>query len=298
MAAAEPGPGTRVPRARGRSVWWLVAVVGGLVAVAAVVILVEVQWAKNAPNLANEDGFPQDGLVGGGPAGPTSAASAAAPLHVVWLGDSTAAGVGASSATEALPRQVAAGLERPVQLTVFAVSGARLSDVIDNQLPKLLALPAEQTPDIVLVSVGANDVTHLTSTNTFRSQYLGLLDRLPKGSSAILLGVPDMGSSPRFAQPLRWLVGWRANTLDAVVENMREQGADYVNIADFTGPAFSADPQRYFAADEYHPNDEGYVLWTKTVLPVVKWRLFKREHPNEPEPLQPKEAKGTVKGSA
>jgi lysophospholipase L1-like esterase len=181
---------------------------------------------------------------------------------------------------------------------VLARSGARVADVLEKQVPEVLALPPERQPDIVLISVGANDVTHLTSNNTFRSAYLGLLDRLPKSADKIVLGVPDMGSIPRFAQPLRWIAGVRGGTLDAVVENMRDHNADYVNIADFTGPEFGAHPDRYFAADRFHPNDEGYGLWARTVSPVLKWRLFKREHPNDPEPLQPKEAKGTVKQSS
>jgi lysophospholipase L1-like esterase len=185
-----------------------------------------------------------------------------------------------------------------VQLTVFATSGARIGDVLANQVPQVRALPPDQAPDLVLISVGANDVTHLTSSNTFRNAYLGVLDQLPKSASVLALGVPDMGAIPRFAQPLRWLAGWRGNTLDAVVENMRDHGADYVNIADFTGPLFGADPGRYYAADQFHPNDDGYRLWTDTVLPVLEWRLYKREHPNSPEPLQPKEAKGTVKANA
>lgn len=277
-----------------RRPWWI----AGAVALAFVVLfggvlLVEARMAANGPSLANEDGYVQDGLIV-----PEGASPDATPLKLVWLGDSTAAGVGATSADQALPRQVARRLGRPVQLTVLATSGARITDVVNDQVPKLSALPPDQAPDIVLMSVGSNDVTHLTSSNTFRSQYLGLLDRLPKSADKIVLGVPDLGSAPRFAQPLRALAGWRGGTFDAVVESMRDHGADYVNIADFTGPKFGADPDRYFAADQFHPNDAGYGLWADTVTPVVKWRLFKREHPNDAEPLQPKEAKGTVKGTA
>jgi lysophospholipase L1-like esterase len=185
-----------------------------------------------------------------------------------------------------------------VELRVLGRSGARLADVVSQQAPQVAALPPDQSPDLVFVSVGANDVTHLTGNNAFRSDYLGLLDLLPSSASVIALGVPDMGSVPRFAQPLRALAGWRGGTLDWDVEQMRDNGADYVNIADFTGPAFGADPDRYFAADGFHPNDEGYRLWADTVVPVARWRLYKRDHPTAEEPLQPKEAKGTVKGAA
>jgi lysophospholipase L1-like esterase len=220
------------------------------------------------------------------------------PLRVAWLGDSTAAGVGATRVEETLPVQVACGLGRPVELRSFAVSGARLDQVVGSQLPALLALPPEELPHVVIVDVGANDVTHLTRVNAFRSSYLGLLDQLKGKAAVIALGVPDLGSATRLAQPLRFVAGVRGGTYDAAVEAMRDQGADYVNIADFTGPRFREDPDRYFAADHYHPNGEGYGLWAATVLPVLAWRVYKMEHPDRPEPLMPKEAKGTVKGEA
>jgi len=283
------------------------------VALAVALLGVEVVVAQNGPHLANEDGFPtqQNGLVNPGAPGK--------PVKVAWLGDSTISGVGASSPEMAIPQQVARGLGepvdltvvdrsgasrvvsepgRPVELTVLARSGARITDVVNDQLPKLLALPPDDQPDVVVVGVGGNDAIHLTSNNTFRSKYLGLLDGLPKGADRILLGVPDLGSTPRFPEPLRWVIGVRGGTLDAVVENMRLHDADYVNIADFTGPYFGADPDRYHAADRFHPNDEGYGLWSRTILPVLQWRLYKRDHPDLPEPLQPREAKGTVKDSS
>jgi lysophospholipase L1-like esterase len=281
--------GTRPPRRR----WRPVVIAVGAVLLAVVAVLgIEVGLARHGPAPTNPAGFgPQlNGVVG-----PTG--DATRPVRIVWLGDSTAAGVCATSPERALPRQVAAGLQRPVALDVFATPGARAGDVLAHQVPQVSALGADQQPDLIIVSVGTEDVTSLTSNNTFRSQYLAILDALPRGADKILLGVPDLGSAPRFAQPLRWMAGVRAGTLDAVVENMRDHGADYVNIADFTGPASAADPGTYFCADLLHPSDAGYQRWADTVVPVVKWRLFKREHPQDPEPLQPKEAKGTVKTS-
>jgi lysophospholipase L1-like esterase len=263
------------------------------VVVIVAVLGVEVAMARRGPAPTNPDGFGRtlDGVVA--PPGAT-----AAPVRIAWLGDSTAAGVCASTPDRALPRQVATGLQRPVQLDVFATPGARAADVLTHQVPEVQALAPGEQPDLIIVSVGTDDVTSLTSSNTFRSQYLAILDELPDSADKIVLGVPDLGSAPRFAQPLRWLAGVRGGTLDAVVENMRDHGADYVNIADFTGPASAADPGTYFCSDQLHPSDAGYQRWADTVLPVVKWRLFKREHPHDPEPLQPKEAKGTVKSSS
>jgi lysophospholipase L1-like esterase len=188
--------------------------------------------------------------------------------RIVWLGDSTAAGVGASSSSDALPTQVADGLATAgTSVTDLAVSGARVADVLADQVPKVAGLQ----PDLVLISVGANDTIHLTGRGAFRHTYEELLRGLPRGVPVVLLGVPDMGAIPRFAQPLRAVAGWRGRNLDADVRWVATRtGAVYADIAGPTGPPFRRHPDRYFAADDFHPSDAGYGLWAEAVLAVLR----------------------------
>ena len=76
-------------------------------------LAVEIELARRGPDLPDDIPLDHDGRVGG--AGPA--------LRMVWLGDSTAAGVGATDADHAIPRRVAAALDRPVEVTSLAVSG-------------------------------------------------------------------------------------------------------------------------------------------------------------------------------
>ena len=188
--------------------------------------------------------------------------------RVVWLGDSTAVGEGASSAAGAVPSQVQDGFDLPdASLKVLAVSGARAADVLAHQVP----LVAGAHPDLVLISVGANDTIHLTGAGDFRHRYEELVRALPPGVPVALLGVPDMGAIARFAQPLRAMAGRRGRHLDAEVRRVAAAtGAVYVDIAGPTGPSFRRDPTRYFAADDFHPSDAGYGLWADAVLKVLR----------------------------
>ena len=128
--------------------------------------------------------------------------------------------------------------------------------------------------DLVVVDVGSNDVTHLTRSGDFRDRYEAVLDRLPDAAAVVLLGVPDMGSVTRLAQPLRFIAGVRGGTLDRVVaEVARDRDLLYVDIAGETGPSFRADPGRYLAADRYHPSDAGYRLWADATVPLVERAL-------------------------
>jgi lysophospholipase L1-like esterase len=229
---------------------------GGLVVAAAVVgvavvLAVEIQLARAGTRLPDLDlvlDRPGEGR------------------RVVWLGDSTAAGVGASTAAGALPSQVADGLA-VTSVSVLAVSGARVADVLEDQVPKVAGLD----PRLVLISVGANDTIHLTGRGTFGHTYEKVLRALPNGVPVVLLGVPDMGAIPRFAQPLRAVAGWRGRHVDAEVRGVAAAtGAIYVDIAGPTGPPFRRHPDRYFAADDFHPSDAGYGLWADAVLKVLR----------------------------
>lgn len=227
------------------------APVGLLVLLA--VLAVEVLLARRGPVLLG-DPLDLDLRIG---------ASAGPAMRVVWLGDSTAAGVGVDRVADAVPVVVAVGLDRPVELHVLAVSGATVGEVVDDQVTAVAA----HDPDVVVVSVGANDVTHLTSRADFERRYRALLARLPADASVVLLGVPDMGSTPRLAQPLRAVAGWRGRQLDEVVRAVAgDAGATHVPIAQATGRAFRADPERAFADDGYHPSADGYRVWADAVL--------------------------------
>ena len=224
----------------------------------AVLVGAEVLIAINGPELEPREPFELSGVVGAGDE---------PPLRVAWIGDSISAGVGASDEASTVPHVVARRLGRPVDLDVFAISGARVEDALELQAPRLAAF--EPPPDVVVVEIGANDVTHLTGGGAFRRDYEAVLDAaLATGAKQVLaLGIPAFGTTPRFLQPLRAIVGWRARRLD---EEVREAAAArdvvYVDIAGVTEPAFGADPERHYSTDDFHPSDEGYLLWAEAVV--------------------------------
>lgn len=195
-------------------------------------------------------------------------------LSVVWLGDSTAVGVGASgpahSVSSEVGRAVAASRGVTVEVRVLAVSGAVIADVVNQQVPRLGKL----RPDIVVISVGTNDTTRLTSVAAFRREYRRTLEALGRAgvpaSRVVLVGVPDMGAPTRIDQPLRALSGLRGERLDWEVHWVaREKGAHYVDLFAGTSRQFREDPAGYFAADQFHPGDAGYALWAEVITPIV-----------------------------
>jgi acyl-CoA thioesterase-1 len=183
------------------------------------------------------------------------------PLVYVVMGDSTAAGRGGDY-DQGIAVQTTRFLARkqPVEMVNLGISGAVIADVVRDQLPQ-----AEQLkPDVVLLAVGANDATHFTSAQSLRANLTKTLNGFLRANPhvrIVLTGSPDVGTVPRFAEPLRWLAGVRTDQVNAVMKPIAHTyGAVWAPIARETGPLFAHD-HSLFAPDKFHPNDRGYATW-------------------------------------
>lgn len=183
-------------------------------------------------------------------------------LYYLVLGDSTAVAEGgtyANGIAVATARHLAAGGRRVV-LKNLGVSGARMRDVVHEQLPRLDSF----TPDLVLLAAGANDVTHLTSAASLERDLQRVIEvlvaRNPK-VRIVMTGAPDMSTPPRIPRLLRPVAGWRTKVLNRVFrEQAKRDDVTLAPIAEETGPLFARD-RTLFDRDEFHPNDRGYATW-------------------------------------
>jgi acyl-CoA thioesterase I len=116
-------------------------------------------------------------------------------LSYVALGDSLAQGLTACRPelgyVGRLADAVAAGTGRTVGVRNLSVTGASVADVLERQLPALLALP--RRPDVLTVCVGSNDVAG-TPPELFRERFGQLCARLPAG--ALVADVPTIRHGP------------------------------------------------------------------------------------------------------
>jgi acyl-CoA thioesterase I len=190
-------------------------------------------------------------------------------LTFVVLGDSTTVSQG-SEYSEGYAYASAAFLAQTHTVTWanYGVSGARAADVAEKQVPQAVGLK----PDLVLIGVGANDVTHATDQAAViesLEQTVAALRQANPQVRIILTGAPDMGSPPRLPQPLRWLAGNHTKSLNVDIEALvQREKLTFAPIAKETGPAFRRD-HSLFAADNFHPNGRGYALWNVVVQQAI-----------------------------
>jgi lysophospholipase L1-like esterase len=181
------------------------------------------------------------------------------PLVLAVLGDSSVAGVGADCAEDTLTYGVAAALAERYRVRLYSLgaSGARLHHVVTEQVPRL----AELDPDVVLVCVGTNDITHVTPVHEVRRQLRllgpGLVTAAPR-AVALVSGLPPAETSLAFRWPLRNVLGiWaRAYTRLFQVELARH-GITVVDVAAVARGAFRG-KREMFSPDLFHPSSAGY----------------------------------------
>ena len=194
-------------------------------------------------------------------------------LRLTLLGDSTAAGQGVHRAGQTPGALLASGLaavaERPVVLRNVALPGA-CSDDLDRQVALVLADPSAP-PDICVIMVGANDVTHRMPPTRSVRHLSAAVRRLRTAGAEVVVGTcPDLGTIEPVQQPLRWLARRTSRQLAAAQTiGVVEQGGRTVSLGDLLGPEFEANPRELFGPDHYHPSAEGYATAAMAVLPTV-----------------------------
>lgn len=179
------------------------------------------------------------------------------PLRLTMLGDSTAAGQGVHRAAQTPGALLASGLaavaERPVELHNVALPGAQ-SDDLDRQVALALA-DTTRVPDICVIMIGANDVTHRMHPTRSVRHLSATVRRLRTAGAEVVVGTcPDLGTVEQVQQPLRWLAR-RASRQLAAAQTIGtvEQGGRTVSLGDLLGPEFAANPRELFGPDNFHP---------------------------------------------
>ena len=183
----------------------------------------------------------------------------------VALGDSAAQGIGASKPQLGYVGLLANHIElytgQKVKIINLSVSGAKIKDVIDKQIPQLKHL----SPNLVTVEIGSNDVENNFEESMFQSQYQALAEQLPPGT--LVSNIPYFGGRSR------------KNSVAIIASNLISNSASTHNLKLVDLQKYTHEHQSIlnYAADFFHPSDRGYKNWEAafwqqvvTVLPNKK----------------------------
>jgi lysophospholipase L1-like esterase len=257
----------------------VLAGVGALSLVGYALIRAEAALARRAVGAPFDSAPDDDGTYGYGPG---------EPIRFIMLGDSTAAGMGATHPNQTIGAIIANGIAafsgRRVELKNVAVVGAE-SPELDEQI--LRARQQVPDPDVAVISIGANDVTHRIDRSVSVRHLEMAVRRLQEaGAEVVVATCPDLGALEPIAQPLRLLARrWSRDLAAAQTVAVVEAGARAVSIGDLLGPSFRSEPKVMFSEDRFHPSPAGYARVAAALLPSVIASLdLLEELPAEPVP--------------
>lgn len=189
-------------------------------------------------------------------------------LSILIIGDSAAAGVGVESQNEALSGAILNELKDEYSITwkLHAKSGHSTPKVIQN----IIRLESKHY-DVVVTSVGVNDVVTFMEPQSWidkQHKLYQFIDHKFSPSLIVAAGVPPMHLFPALPNPLAWLFGRYAISMNQKLEKFVENRSNMQWI--------KYDIERYqalnleMASDGFHPSKEIYAIWANEVANKIR----------------------------
>jgi lysophospholipase L1-like esterase len=225
-------------------------------------LLAEARLARRT--IGNATGVPPaaSGWYGHGRPGPA--------VKVALIGDSSAAGYGVDEVEETpgaiLASGVAEAADRRVYLCAVPRVGAQSKD-LQGQIDQVLPLE----PDVAVLFIGANDVTHSVPIRTSVRLLDAAIRRLrDNGVEVVVATCPDLGTIEPLAPPLKQVARlWSRRLAAAQATTTLQGGGRSVALASILSSEFSTLSDLFFGPDRFHPSATGYARMASVVLPTV-----------------------------
>src|SRR5215207_1268348 len=200
------------------------------------------------------------------------------PIRVLVLGDSAAVGYGMVTADTTPSGLIGLGLahvmDAPVEVRCVAVVGGQTADLMGQ-----IDLDIDSHPDIAVIVVGTNDVTHRVSPRASARMLGEAVERLVDAGCEVVVGTcPDLGTVTPILQPLRSVARvWSRRIARRQLIATVQAGGRAVSLAGLLGPLFIEKRDLMFGPDRFHPSQVGYANMVSVLLPALAASLREKE---------------------
>ena len=174
--------------------------------------------------------------------------------HVLLLGESTVAGVGASAAAHTLAGNFSRMLGDSYQIETIGKKGLRVKDAFS--LYQLQKKSRTTTSEGVILFLGANDCFLLTSPQEFKQELRSLIQQIQVETDAnwiYLAAIPPVHLFPAFSEQMRSFLSKQRAYLQREMENIAANDPKVI----YHAIPMDLQPE-FFSADGVHPSDLGY----------------------------------------
>lgn len=189
-------------------------------------------------------------------------------LRVAVLGDSSVTAPGVAGPEEIWVSLICSRLAEThhIVLKSFAVGGSMVHDLIAGQLNDAITFQ----PDLIFVSVGANDALKGIPLQRFERNLDVLIGRLSEtGATIVQSGVGVMGTIPRLYPPLSTMMSARSARFDRAHRRVAAKHGTWVVDQRSDDAALWNRDRSLWAADHFHVSAAGHARWAETT-----WRTL------------------------
>lgn len=186
--------------------------------------------------------------------------------HVLLLGESTVAGVGASSASTSLAGNFSQIFGDNYQIETIGKKGLRVKEAFSLYLKHKNS--ESKKSEGVLLFLGANDCFLLTSPQEFKKELESLIQQIQVATGAkwiYLAAIPPVHLFPAFSEQMRSFLYRQRNYL---LHEMEENAARKPQVI-FHQIPMNLQPE-FFSADGVHPSDLGYQKIAELAIEKMK----------------------------
>lgn len=184
---------------------------------------------------------------------------------VLFIGDRTVFSLGLEDVKDSLPGQISGFLKNGKVI----VDGR--PDLRIDELSEILSGHVQDTPDVIVISIGENDILKLRNPKFQGEHIRKTLDIANELSdySVVLLGPRNLGEIPIMPPVL----SGKYKALSKDYNDLFEQIAVEKNVEFVRGPRLSegdSSVRSFFTEDEFHYNKNGFENWARTTLRISR----------------------------
>ncbi len=188
------------------------------------------------------------------------------PLRLLFIGDSSAAGVGVKDFKQCVagrtPYLLANKTSKSVTTRTCGNNSATAGELRDFIVPNL----ERETYDYIIINIGVNDAKNFHTANRFKKEFGGLLYALNAkfpDAKVIWSDLIDLEGIPLLPSPLNKIIGIRARII-------RKQGKELCFERGALSPTTNWRViEENFAEDGFHASAKGYEQWAEELTDYI-----------------------------
>lgn len=189
--------------------------------------------------------------------------------HILFLGDSTAVGVGSEDDRKSVAGRFGSLFPR-ADIENLGVSGQKIEALSTEFDPN--KTDKTDKVDLLVIQIGANDIIRFTDLSKVESHLEVLLTKAVRVSDkVVLLHSGNIGLTPFFPRILGPL--WSKHTLkvrEIYIRKAKEHNVSYVDLyKERKDDIYITDLKKYYAQDFLHLTGEGYGVWFENIRELL-----------------------------